>query len=265
MRFYSVSKVAAVIGKNPYENTCDIFETMWKKENKDSYYGSVKRLKPTESYANDQDLIYTALRTEEVKNIVEDCKKSTDITNTVTTVENTETKLDEKSAQLVKKHIKSRFSTQYGTKSEQSALDLYAQQTEQNVQKYHVMLNKKINDEITIRGKIDGIIKYNDNTCKVVEIKNRTRRLFNEVKEYENIQVQLYLNMLNAKNADLVEHYKGNLNISPIEYDATLYDEIKVLLTRFDDKLSQITDDKDFQYQYFNSPDRSDFILLSNI
>ena len=261
MRVYSVSKVAAVIGKNPFENACDVFEADWKKENKDSYYGSIKRLKPTESYANDQDLIYTALKSEQVKAIVEECKTSTNITKTVAYVETTENNLDEKSSALVKKHIKSRFSTKHGTKSEGSALDLYAQQTEQNVQKHHIMLNKTINDNIMIRGKIDGIIKYDDNTCKVVEIKNRTRRLFNEVKEYENIQVQLYLNMLNSKNADLVEHYKGTLNISQIEYNNTMYNEIIVLLMRFDDKLSQIIDDTDFQYNYFNSQDRSKFIL----
>ena len=261
MRVYSVSKVAAVIGKNPYENVCDVFEAYWKKENKESYYGSIKRLKPIDSYANDQSLIYNALQSEKVKAIVDECKTCTDITKTVDHVEASENNLDEKSSSLIKKHIKSRFSTKHGTKSEQSALDLYAQQTEQKVQKYHVMLNKKINENITIRGKIDGIIKYDDNTCKVVEIKNRTRRLFNEVKEYENIQVQLYLNMLNSKNADLVEHYKGNLNISPIEYDDELYNEIKVLLMRFDDKLSQIIDDKDYQYEYFNSTDRNTFIL----
>lgn len=261
MRIYSVSKVAAVIGKNPYENACDVFEAYWKKENKESYYGSIKRVKPAESYANDQDLIYTALKSEKVKAIVEECKSSSDISTTVTTVETSETQLDEKSSQLVKKHIKSRFSTKHGTKSEQSALDLYAQQTEQNVQKHHVMLNKNISEEIMIRGKIDGIIKYDNNTCKVVEIKNRTRRLFNEVKEYENIQVQLYMNILNSQNADLVEHYNGVLNISPILYNEKLYEEIKVLLTRFDDNLSQIIHDRDFQYEYFNSEDRSRFIL----
>jgi len=62
------------------------------------------------------------------------------------------------------------------------------------------MLNKKINDEIMIRAKIDGIIKYNNNTCKVVKIKNRTRCLFNEVKENKNIQVIDYYYYYHSSN-----------------------------------------------------------------
>ena len=28
MRFYKPSQIAAIIGENPYENTCDIFEIL---------------------------------------------------------------------------------------------------------------------------------------------------------------------------------------------------------------------------------------------
>ena len=163
---------------------------------------------------------------------------------------------------LVKKHIKSSFSTQHGTKSEKGTLDMYNSETGAQAKPYNVMMNKSF-ETFNLRGKIDGLIE-NENTKKIVEIKNRTKRLFYMIRMYEMIQVQLYMNMLNCSTADLVEHYKGSLNICNIDYDEDLVISVINRIKVFDLNLERMFEDKEFQANYFSSDDRSLFILQEN-
>jgi hypothetical protein len=57
-------------------------------------------------------------------------------------------------------------------------------------------------------GKIDRLQVEEDGTKTLIEIKNRVNRLFYKVKDYENIQVQCYLQLLDLERAKLIEHYK---------------------------------------------------------
>jgi hypothetical protein len=262
MRYYSVSKLATIVGENPYENPCDMFEQIWKKEDADSYFASLKRNKPTQSYQNDQNVLHDALRHEETKTMIETSKLKDNITDTVDSITETKMSLDENAQTLVKKYVKSSFSTKHGTRNETSALNLYRSETKEDVHVYNIMLNKSF-DRFTIRGKIDGIVNKDKSYRKVIEIKNRTKRLFYEVRMYEMIQVQVYMNILEAKTADLVEHYKGQLNVSNIDYDENIIDTVYHRLQIFDNNLTKIVHDKEYQTNYFSSPDRSEFIFHS--
>jgi hypothetical protein len=55
-----------------------------------------------------------------------------------------------------------------------------------------------------------------------VEIKNRTNRLFRRVVDYENIQIQVYLQMLGLVHARLVEQYNNQV----LSHDLTRDDEL---------------------------------------
>jgi len=59
--------------------------------------------------------------------------------------------------------------------------------------------------EWNITGKYDGLTTDNE----VVEIKNRQRRLFNEIRDYEMCQLQMYLHMVNSNMGYLVEVLGG--------------------------------------------------------
>jgi len=73
-----------------------------------------------------------------------------------------------------------------------------------------------------ICGKVDRIEKLPDDSKVLIEIKNRANRLFNFVPEYEFIQVQVYLQLLDLVHARVVEQYNDQI----LSHDITRDDEL---------------------------------------
>lgn len=259
MRVYQVSKVAAMVNMNPYEKACDILESTWKKENKISYYNALNNCNPESSYENDINLLHKALNTNEAKNILNSCNESKDITSKVNIIDSVPTSFEKHQEELLKKHIKSKYSTSYGTKTEKSALELYNDIKNCNCKQNTITHTHKI-DDFAIRGKIDSSIVIEDK-LKIVEIKNRTKKLFYDVRLYENVQIQLYMYMHESKSAHLVENFKGNINIIDIDYDEVFTQIIIEKLKIFNNVLNKLLIDPDYQLKYFSSCDRSSFIF----
>jgi hypothetical protein len=89
-----------------------------------------------------------------------------------------------------------------------------------------------------ICGKIDRIEERPDGSRVLVEIKNRTNRLFNSVPEYEFIQVQVYLQMLGLVHARLVEQYNNQVKSHDVDRDEeTWVNEILPELQKFCEEL----------------------------
>jgi hypothetical protein len=88
-------------------------------------------------------------------------------------------------------------------------------------------LDNSVSIKWVIVGKYDAIT--NDN--ELVEAKMRQKCLFKKVRDYENVQVQLYLHALQFEQAYLVESYtnKKNINqtyVNEIKYDSSYIIEI---------------------------------------
>ena len=66
--------------------------------------------------------------------------------------------------------------------------------------------------DINIRGKVDGICSDG-----IIEIKNRTKYLFMELRGYERVQLETYMFLSGLKKSTLVEYYNDESN--QIEYD----------------------------------------------
>jgi len=64
--------------------------------------------------------------------------------------------------------------------------------------------------EYEIVGRIDRLIKDEMGDLTLVEIKNRAKCLFKNVREYEEIQCQTYMEMLNIESCRLVEQYNSD-------------------------------------------------------
>ena len=58
-----------------------------------------------------------------------------------------------------------------------------------------------------IVGRIDRIHTDTDGVKTIVEIKNRARGLFKTVRDYEEIQCQTYMEMLDIDKCQLIEQY----------------------------------------------------------
>ena len=70
----------------------------------------------------------------------------------------------------------------------------------------------------------------------IIEIKNRMKRLFRMVPDYEFIQVQTYMQIvpLNVQRTKVIQQYQDETNTIIVERDDNLWkEEILPLLTQF--------------------------------
>jgi len=106
--------------------------------------------------------------------------------------------------------------TQFGTRKEDSVADMYKAQTGRAIHKpektYYLDL---IPGSVKICGKFDG---FNDDDV-LIEIKNRMRRLFGRVVDYEKVQIHVYMAMAQTDRSQLVERYKEKIMIHEVEFD----------------------------------------------
>lgn len=74
--------------------------------------------------------------------------------------------------------------------------------------------------DFVVVGYVDRIEYNEDGTKTLIEIKNRINRLFYKVRDYENIQCQVYLQMFNdIQQCRLIEQYNDKINEMTIEKD----------------------------------------------
>lgn len=140
------------------------------------------------------------------------------------------TKLKEERTQAVEevnaleKVGNSKFNTNFGTRRESNIGKTYEEVTGMSVEKpTKKYLWEVVPEHAVVVGKFDGFA--DDGT--LVEIKQRTRRLFGEVREYENVQVHVYMKMAEVETAQLVEKYEDKLMVHDIHYDDDFMCEIE--------------------------------------
>lgn len=140
-------------------------------------------------------------------------------------------------------HLRSQMYTSYGTRSEDKTSDKL--ETDEKVRlvrddKFYQFEVCTLGDiKYVVMGKIDRIEEKPDGSKVLVEIKNRTNRLFNSVPEYEFIQVQVYLQMLGLIHARLVEQYNTQVKSHDVTRDEELWDnEIIPQLKKFCEELN---------------------------
>lgn len=77
-----------------------------------------------------------------------------------------------------------------------------------------------------VGGRLDGL----DAEGRVVEIKNRTRRFFTVVPEYERVQVACYLKIMRASEAVVVQQFNGEQRRTIIAHDEALWQSYFTLM-----------------------------------
>lgn len=81
-----------------------------------------------------------------------------------------------------------------------------------------------------VGGRVDGV----DDQGRVVEIKNRTRRFFPTVPDYEMVQVQTYMALLNKDETVFVQQLNGNQRSTVIQRNVVMWSaEIVPALYKF--------------------------------
>jgi hypothetical protein len=131
----------------------------------------------------------------------------------------------EQKAEVIE-HIRSKVYTIHGTRTEDRTADKVTKDTGARLVRDDAFYNLDVctlgQTKFVICGKIDRIEEKEDGSRVLVEIKNRTNRLFRRVVDYENIQIQVYLQMLGLVHARLVEQYNNQV----LSHDLTRDDEL---------------------------------------
>jgi PD-(D/E)XK nuclease superfamily len=219
------SQVAAIIGKHRYKPRNEVFDEIWQKYASSTFTGKTKKDKAEEILSlsdNAQGALEFALSinakdSSEVQKIFTQAKKAI----------NSDSKLSSTQKAEVLEHVRSKVYTTHGTRSEDKTSDKVSVDEKvtlvRDEQFYSLPICTLDSNHFVLVGKIDRIEENPDGSRTLVEIKNRTNRLFRQVVVYEYIQVQVYLQMLGLVNARLVEQYNNQVLSHPITRDEDMW------------------------------------------
>jgi hypothetical protein len=220
------SDVAACIGLNPYKPASEVRDELWKKYWPETFEGTTKREEAQASLAKSSEaqkilalaVAFKAKDSAEAQSNYEKAKK--DIENTTLSPEDRE---------RVVEHLRSTCYTTHGTRSEDKTADKVTEETGTTLLRdnaFYTLPLLETEDGATfhVTGKVDRIEVAPDGRRTLVEIKNRTRCLFNSVREYENVQIQVYLRMLGLVRAKLIEQYNNTTATQLISRDEEIWD-----------------------------------------
>lgn len=209
------SEIAGLINKNPYEPVEKCWNKVYQRIVKDA--NKILEDNKIEVAKTDQQIIQDITTKNNIKlstpsfqsrkfATLADLNK--DKQNILKEIEeNKDLKKNEKA--ILKKSVESQLQKDFGTKEETSITNVAERLIGKPIIKTNKFVMKKMfeTDNIAwyVGGRLDGLTEDGE----VVEIKNRMRRLFYEVKEYELIQLLTYIFIHDANGGYLVEGFKS--------------------------------------------------------
>jgi len=225
------SEVAACIGENRFKKRDEVIDDMWMKYSPHTFKGKTK-----DDYA--REIIENDAKTKEMfEDIVSRRpKNSSEVMKIIDAVSERlemNTELTKPQFYSVKDFFRKTLFTTFGTRNESKTADAdEAQLYEDETYYTHEVCNIS-GTSYQIVGRIDRF-EYDEHKNKIlVEIKNRTKGLFNAIRDYEAIQVQTYLQMTQLKTARLIEQYNNERKSYFIFRDDVVWDN--VILPRLED------------------------------
>lgn len=257
----SISQVAPLVGLDAYNNFPRIICEIWRKYDPTNFKlleCQIKMQGLTVATSNDMNDIWEADESLGT-NILQQVKElNANVDKTSSTMVSQQeviakyindneklASLDIKQKEELSKKVCSATNKSHGVINENTILSEFCRLSEKTIQASQQWVeipvitdipnshNKTNKQPITwiIGGYYDGIT--NDN--ELVEAKMRQKCLFKKVRDYENVQVQLYLHALKFEQAYLVESYKNKKGVNQISIDEIKYDSSYVndiLITR---------------------------------
>jgi hypothetical protein len=159
-----------------------------------------------------------------------------------------EMKISEKQKSELLKETEGFINKTHGTLKENSAIEIYEKRFGVKLDTSQTFFKKQIvkDDDIEwyVGGRLDGLYidEENHSNSYIIEIKNRTRGFFTSLREYEKIQIYMYMYMLNIPVAKLVEKFNDQIRITVIyktdEYMNEILDYLGMFIERFKKFLS---------------------------
>ena len=201
------SEVAACMGLNNYRRPAEVLDDLWKKVSPDTFKGQTRDEANLEALAKSEEAQAT------LKAALAETPESSDEVQTilkrVQELVANDSKLSPQQKSQVNDHMRKMIYTTHGINSEDKTADLDEAEllTDDTFYKWTIAIIE--GTEYQVVGRIDRYQKKDDGTKVLVEIKNRTKALFNKVRDYEFVQVQTYLHMMNLQDARLIEQFNN--------------------------------------------------------
>ena len=241
--YLSISQIAILTGQSPYGSLIEMILNLWSKVDKNAYNKKFLELenKFSKSFkllsdwdkltvlSNDLGLnnlkykISNAMKNDSQHNLLADQESLITEIKEISkkNIQNKDITNDEleNKKQILCKLVSSFTNKGFGSHNEKSAILIYKNLTNYDViEQQNIVLarikkasHQNLNTEWFIKGKIDGVAIKDDNKI-LIEIKNRTKTLFGELKDYEKPQIQMYLKLMELEKGHLVEHLKNDIN-----------------------------------------------------
>ena len=252
---FSVSNLYVIMDMNYFNNFDKVLFHTWKAYDKEDYDKSSKRLDDLNKSSSKKQKIVRTNQSNfkqiqdfqkkydfKIKEKVIESQKSNNNTkiNTINKdmIDNLPKNIPKVEIEQIKKLINNSTNTVYGCRNESTALEEFKKikncKTNDKQKKFEYKILEDENISFNLIGKVDAITDKNE----VVEIKNRMKCLFKELRGYEKPQIMTYLYMNNSTNGYLVENYKkdtqNNINIIDICYEDNYFEEhILTALTKY--------------------------------
>lgn len=246
------SEIAGLIGKNPYEPIEKCWNKVYQRIVKDGeeilVKNNIKVAKTDQQIIEDittKNNVNLSVPTFQSRKFATLADLSHDKKKIIAEIETNST-LNESDKKILKKSVESQLQKDFGTKEEKSVTDIAEELIGKPIEKTNRFVMRTLFEtpsmEWCVGGRVDG--KTSDN--EIVEIKNRMRKLFYQVKGYEHIQLMIYLFIHKSNGGYLVEGFKTQkellTNHNFVKYDEKLFE--KDILEKLKD-IGNLFDERD--------------------
>lgn len=215
------SEVASMIGINTFKKPSEVLDTLWHKYSPHTFKGKTKEQLGREAIAEStvaMGILEDAQRFKSINSSAVE-QKTRAVMNQLQMYSGLGThKLD-----AAKEYIRKTLYTNHGIRHEDRTADKDPTlKTDDTFYTYEVCTIEGTRYDIV--GRIDRIVVNEDGTLTIVEIKNRTRGLFKTVRDYEDIQCQTYMEMLDVDRCKLIEQHNEDMMTHFIRRDKDLWE-----------------------------------------
>lgn len=198
------SDVASMVGKNTFKKPDEVLTDLWAKYSPETFTGRTKEQLALEAIAGSTvagDLLDDAKRfVSQNSSSVE--QKARAVANQLVA----RSGLEGPALKAAGEYIRKTLYVNHGTRHEETTADLDPTfKTDDTFYTYDVCTIEGTLYQIV--GRIDRLVANADGTLTIVEIKNRANKLFRTVRDYEEVQCQTYMEMLNIDSCKLMEQH----------------------------------------------------------
>jgi hypothetical protein len=209
----SASKVAALIGLNPYQSPHEVMYDLLAKhlptKIRMNKIESDEDRKPLSKVKN--DILYTQAVKDLVANGIQACVGKTDISDVLGDVEKKakmiidlrHSELPPDVQELVAKEVRGAVQKRRGLNNENGILNTYQDEHKVEVKDRNTVTYRKVYDGWRLIGRTDG---YVEEYKRIVDSKARTR-WWPQVPLYDEIQMRVYMELSGAEEAELFEAF----------------------------------------------------------